>query len=143
MHPGQDRPSPRRSRPLWLGLGYCSLALAALGVALPLLPTTPFLLLAAWAFGRASPELRQRLRANPRFGPMLRDWEEHGAISARGKRASLTGMALCWLLLLLVFRDALVAGVAGACMAAVAVYILTRPVPHRAGEAPPGGNGGS
>jgi uncharacterized membrane protein YbaN (DUF454 family) len=156
MHPGQDRPPPpRRSPPpprlLLLVVGYCSLAVAALGVVLPLLPTTPFLLLAAWAFGRASPELRERLRADRRFGPLLRDWEEQGAIGARAKRASLVGMGLCWLLLALLFRDALMAGaagawlvlgVAGACMAAVAVYVQTRPLPRRPPLPPDGGGPG-
>lgn len=157
MHPGQDRPPPRRPttppRLLLLGVGYCSLAAAALGVVLPLLPTTPFLLLAAWAFGRASPELRERLRADPRFGPLLRDWEEQGAIGARAKRASLVGMGLCWLVLAVLYRDALatgaagawvVVGVAGACMAAVAVYVQTRPLPRRPPPLPPeaGGAGG-
>lgn len=157
MHPGQDRPPPPPRRPttpparlLLLGVGYCSLAAAALGVVLPLLPTTPFLLLAAWAFGRASPELRERLRADPRFGPTLRDWEEQGAIGARAKRASLVGMGLCWLVLAVLYRDALAAGaagawlvlgVAGACMAAVAVYVQTRPLPRR-GPQPSVGRGG-
>lgn len=58
---------------------------------------------------------------------MLSHWEDHGSISPRAKRAALTGMAVGWLMVTLVFRDLLASGIAGACMAAVAVYILTRP----------------
>jgi uncharacterized membrane protein YbaN (DUF454 family) len=92
-----------------------------------LLPTTIFLILAAWCFGRASPALRQRLLAHPRFGQALRAWEEHGAVSARGKRAAVLAMALSWGLLTLLLRDPLASGLAGACMIGVAAYLLTRP----------------
>lgn len=117
---------------LLLGLGYLCLALAAIGAVLPVMPTTVFLIAAAWAFGRANPALRARLRAHPRFGPALRHWQDHGSIGARAKRAALAGMALGWLMVTLVFRDLLASAIAGGCMAAVAVYILTRPSHPRA-----------
>ncbi len=112
-----------------LGAGHACLGLAVLGAVLPLLPTTIFLILAAWCFGRASPALRQRLLAHPRFGQALRAWEEHGAVSARGKRAAVLAMALSWTLLTLLLRDPLASGLAGACMIGVAAYLLTRPSP--------------
>lgn len=119
---------PRRPhRPLLLGAGYASLALAALGAVLPLMPTTVFLLVAAWCFGRASPALRKRLLADPRFGRTLQDWEEHRTISLRAKRAAVLAMALSWALVALVSRDVLVSAVAGTCMAVVGLFILTRP----------------
>jgi uncharacterized membrane protein YbaN (DUF454 family) len=69
----------RTNRPLWLVLGVLFVALAALGVVLPLLPTTPFVLLASWCFARSSPRLQKWLRRSPLFGPLLRDWErDHG-----------------------------------------------------------------
>jgi uncharacterized membrane protein YbaN (DUF454 family) len=69
----------RTNSPLWLVLGVLFVALAALGVALPLLPTTPFVLLASWCFARSSPRLQAWLRRSPLFGPLLRDWErDHG-----------------------------------------------------------------
>src|SRR3954451_23837231 len=124
----RDAGPPRGpNRLLMLGLGYSCLVLAAIGAVLPVMPTTIFLIIAAWAFGRASPTLRARLRAHPRFGATLRHWEDHRSIGPRAKRAALTGMALGWLVVTLAFRDLLASAIAGACMAAVAVYILTRP----------------
>ena len=76
-----------------LMLGHASLGAAALGVVLPLLPTTPFLLVAAWAYGRASPVLAERLRRNRRFGPALRRWQERGEISRQAKRRAFAALA--------------------------------------------------
>ena len=112
---------------LLLIAGYVSLALAGIGAVLPLMPTTVFLLIAAWCFGRASPALRKRLLSNPRFGRTLRDWEEHGVIGPGAKRAAVLAMVLSWALVALVWRDVLVSAVAGTCMAAVGVFLLTRP----------------
>ncbi len=66
----------------WLFLlsGWACLALATVGIFLPVLPTTPFVLLAAWCFSKGSERLHQRLLANPTFGPSIRVWEEHRLI---------------------------------------------------------------
>lgn len=58
-------------------LGWASVGLAMLGVALPLIPATPFVLLAAFCFARSSPAAYRRLVDSPVLGPVLRDWEEH------------------------------------------------------------------
>ncbi|WP_165943506.1 YbaN family protein [Roseicella aquatilis] len=125
---GEQRP-PRRgpNRVALLGLGYACLALAGIGVVLPLMPTTIFLIVAAWAFGRANPQLRERLRAHPRFGATLRHWEDHGSISPRAKRAALTGMAAGWLMVAAVFRNMLASAIAGLCLVGVAAYVVSRP----------------
>ena len=112
---------------LWLCGGYLSLGLAVIGAILPLMPTTIFLLIAAWCFGRSSPALRAKLLANPRFGPMLRNWQEHGSISRRAKRAALLGMALGWLLVALAFRNMLASVLAAGCLLPVGLFIVTRP----------------
>ena len=75
---------------LWMPLGYLFLLVAAVGVVLPLLPTTPFVLLAAGCFARSSPRLHQRLLDSELFGPVLRDWEEKKCVSLRVKVFSLT-----------------------------------------------------
>ena len=90
-------------RLLYLSLGFASLGLGAAGVVLPLLPTVPFVLLAAFCFARSSPRLEAKLVEHPRFGPHIRAWRERGAISPAGKRAALLAFgasALIGLLLL-------------------------------------------
>jgi uncharacterized membrane protein YbaN (DUF454 family) len=76
-------------RTLLIAAGLLSLALAALGVLLPLLPTTPFVLLAAGCFSRASPRLHTWLLRLPLAGRMLDEYERHGGLSRRSKRNAL------------------------------------------------------
>jgi uncharacterized membrane protein YbaN (DUF454 family) len=79
-------------RGLYLTLGGVFFALAVLGAVLPLLPTTPFLLLSSYFFVRSSPALHAKLLRSRRFGPLLRDWERHRAVRPRVKRVSLVMM---------------------------------------------------
>jgi uncharacterized protein len=81
-------------RTLYLIAGFASLVLAAFGVVLPLLPTVPFVILAAFCFARSSPALERRLLEHRTFGPHIRRWREHGAISRKGKRAALVAFAV-------------------------------------------------
>ena len=80
-------------RSLWTAFGLVCLGLGLIGVALPLVPTTPFILLAAFAFGRGSPRLRRWTVEHPRFGPAVARWEAHGAIAPRHKRYACIAMA--------------------------------------------------
>ena len=75
-------------KPVYFAGGVISVALGLAGIPLPLLPTVPFFILAAFCFARSSPALERRLLDHPRFGPSIRLWRERGAISRRGKRAS-------------------------------------------------------
>ncbi len=73
-------------RGLYLGLGIFALILGALGVVLPLLPTTPFVLLAAACFARSSESFHERLLAHRVVGPMIIEWHQHRAMSRQVKR---------------------------------------------------------
>ena len=75
-------------------LGALALALGAAGLVLPVLPTTPYVLLAAWFFARSSEQWHQRLLASQMFGPMIRNWEERRCISLRAKRVGIVSMLL-------------------------------------------------
>ncbi|MFN3552896.1 MAG: YbaN family protein [Novosphingobium meiothermophilum] len=79
-------------RSLYLAGGVISVGLGTLGIFLPLLPTVPFMLLAAFCFARSNPAWEQRLLDHPRFGPPLRDWRNRRAISRKGKVGALTAM---------------------------------------------------
>ena len=73
-------------RRAYQALGLLALGLGILGAFLPLLPTTPFLLLAAWCFAKSNPQWEARLLAHPKYGPLILAWREHGAIPVSAKR---------------------------------------------------------
>lgn len=73
----------------WLGSGWLSLGLGMLGLLLPLLPTTPFVLLAAWCFAKGSPRWHKWLLNNPYAGPQLRLWQEQRGIAPKVKQRAI------------------------------------------------------
>ena len=73
-------------------LGFLFLCLAILGVLLPLLPGTPFLLLSAWFFARSSEKWHRRLLQHEITGPMISNWEEHRCMSRRAKTVAILSM---------------------------------------------------
>lgn len=88
---------PRRPawmRALWAAAGLLALATGIVGIFLPLLPTTPFVLVAAFCFARGSERCEQWLLTNPRFGPMVRNWRAKRAIPLRVKQLAWCSMAL-------------------------------------------------
>jgi len=120
-------------------LGYrlvttVALAAAAAGVALPLLPTAPFLLLAAWSASHHSPELEARLLANPRVGPHIRAWREERALSRRAKHSALIALAVSYLITWFAVPLLAVKVGVGVLLAAVAVFLATRPAPTVDGQ---------
>jgi uncharacterized membrane protein YbaN (DUF454 family) len=86
-------------RLIYLGVGWLGLGMAVAGVILPILPTTPMLLMAVWAFSKSSPELAEKIRNHRVFGPPVRDWQDHGVISITAKLLAITVMTLmgAWL----------------------------------------------
>ena len=78
---------------LWRALALVCVALGLVGAFLPVLPTTPFLLVAAWAGSKGWPQLEAWLLAHPRWGPGLRRWRDHGAVPRRAKWAAIVMMA--------------------------------------------------
>lgn len=87
-------------RTLYLAGGFAALALGAIGMVVPLLPTVPFAILAAFCFARSSPVLEAHLLDHRHFGPHIRRWRERGAISRRGKKAALAAFIFSTLLAL-------------------------------------------
>ena len=116
-------------RHLWTALGWASLGLGALGILLPLLPTTPFLLLAAYFFSRGSRRLHAWLLDHRVFGPPIENWRAHHAISTGAKCAALAAMALILAISALADVRAWVLAVQAFILAGVAVFLLTRPTP--------------
>lgn len=110
-------------------IGFVSLALGALGVFLPLLPTTPFVLVAAIAFAKSSDRLHQWLVDHDIFGPLIADWREHGAISRRTKVISVLSMIAILVISTLLSVPTHVIVIQAVVLSCSAVFILTRPLP--------------
>lgn len=108
-----------------LGLGAAALAIA--GIALPILPTTPFVLVSAWAFARSSPRLEAWLRDHPRLGPPLRSWRQRRAIPRTAKAVAVASLPLSGLMIHAVGAGLAVTLAAAAVLTCVGGWILSRP----------------
>lgn len=125
---GNARSSPSAPvRRAWQAFAVACVGLGGLGTVLPLVPTTPFLLLAAWAASRSSPELHEWLYRHPRCGPLLRDWRDHRALRPRVKCVALLLIAASWLFMMVTIDSNPVRLLASAIMLTVAVFLATRP----------------
>lgn len=114
-------------RALWLIGGGISLGLAMVGVLLPLLPTVPFLLLAAFCFARSSERLHAWLLSHPRLGPPIADWRERGAIARPAKWAATGSILAAFALSLVLGVGAKVLAVQAVTLGAVSLFIWSRP----------------
>lgn len=120
----------RVRKPALLLCGLACTALAVVGLMLPLLPTTPFVLLAAACFARSSVKLHGWLLAHGVFGPILRDWERFGAIRRRVKiLASLMMVGMVSYPLLAGDFAPWLKGLAAVTVVAVLTFVWTRPEP--------------
>ena len=119
----------RAARITWLVVGLLALALGAIGIALPLLPTTPFILVAAFAFAQSSEKLHQWLLDHNVFGPLIDNWQRHGAISRRAKVLSVVSMAALLLISLALAAPPAVIIVQLVVRGGAALFIRPRPEP--------------
>ena len=114
-------------RLLWILLGFTALALGLIGIVLPLVPTTPFVILAAFFFAKGSPRLARYLEEHRIFGPMIADWRTNGAIAPRYKAVAMAMMLGVLGLSLWMALDWRLIAVQAVCIAGAAAFILTRP----------------
>lgn len=94
VSPGPREPLDRTRRLILKAIGMASVGLGLAGAFLPLLPTTPFVLLASVCFARSSPRLNEWLHQHEVLGPPLKAWEDHRALP---RRAKLAAIGLLWI----------------------------------------------
>ena len=121
-------------RVLWLSAGLICVALGIVGAVLPILPTTPFMLLATFCFAKSSKRLHNWLVNHRQFGPAIKNWQEHGAISKTAKIGAFLTMAVVLILGFLLGLKPVLLIIQATVMLGAATFILTRhspPSPQR------------
>lgn len=140
LNNGERRPNDNDAmRFLWSALGVVCVGLGAAGIILPLLPTTPFVLLAAFAFGKSSPRLHQWIVSHPRLGPPLHYWNAHRAIGSRAKVMAVSMMGAAFVASLLMGVPSYALVMQGLVLLCCGAFILSRPSPpsdQRASQSP-------
>jgi uncharacterized membrane protein YbaN (DUF454 family) len=117
-------------RIIFAGLGCSMLTLGIIGAFLPVMPTTIFLILAAWCFGKSSPRLEAWMLNHPQFGPSLRRWREEGAVPRKAKLMAASGMAMGYALFWIGAKPHWpLATLVAALIASAAAYVISRPEP--------------
>lgn len=113
-------------RTILFSAGAIALALGIIGAFLPILPTTPFVLLAAWCFLKSSPRAHQWLYRQPLIGEALRNWEQHRAISRRAKISAISIIAISAIVIGFKVQIMWVKAVVLSILTAVSAFIVTR-----------------
>lgn len=133
--PQSERPAkPRKSlakslaKPVFIAVGWVMVTLGVIGIIVPGLPTTIFLIIALWAFARGSDRFHDWLLNHNVLGPPIKAWRDHGVIPTRAKIMAVSVMSLSWLIIYIWVTDdwRVLSGV-GLVLIAVACFIVTRP----------------
>ncbi len=115
------------TRPFLLTLGWFAVSLGFIGVFVPGIPTTPFLLVALWAFSKTSKKFHNWLYNHPKFGQSLRDWHQHRVITVRVKFIAIVTMAVSFLWIVLgIADDWVLPTLVGVFLIPSAIFIITR-----------------
>lgn len=123
-------------RALYVALAWISFALGVVGVFVPLMPTTCFMLLAVWAASRGSPRFALWIREHPRFGPTVLAWEVERAIPRHAKWMAGIMLAISIAVLLLTLHLVWLKLMLATGLALLGLWIATRPEPCRSHAGP-------
>lgn len=130
LHPRTKAPALAPRVRLYQALGTLFFSLGAVGIGVPLLPTVPFWILAAFFYAKSAPALRDRIYTHPHFGKPVRDFLENGALSRKGKVASVAGITGGVSLSVFAFSlPSTVALAIALCVLPVVLFLVTRPTP--------------
>ena len=134
LEPPDGSRRPALTRALLIGSGWVAIGLAILGVALPLVPTTPFVLLAAACFARSSPRLHRRLLES-RLGPLLIQWRERRSVPRSAKRRAYALVVVSFTASILLV-DRLALRLVLACLGCALLVVLWRLPGETEGDVP-------
>lgn len=116
-------------RAVWIAIGSLALCLGTVGLVVPLLPTTPFILLAAFAFARSSDRWHAWLLNHRVFGSIIENWRLHRAVGSRAKIVSVASMAAVLGLSIALHASVVVIAVQAVVLTSAAAFVLSRPSP--------------
>tara|TARA_B100000315_G_C14477291_1_gene541234 strand:- start:636 stop:1007 length:372 start_codon:yes stop_codon:yes gene_type:complete len=114
-------------RIILLGLGWVCVSLGFIGIFVPGLPTTIFLIIALWAFTKSSKKLRFWLLNHKRFGPILRNWQEHKVVPRRAKIAMVIMQAFVVIIVQYTFENLIITFGLTVILVIVAWYVISLP----------------
>jgi uncharacterized protein len=120
-----------RAARVWRALGTASVAIGLFNAIVPLLPTTIFLIIGVWAYGKGSPELRAKLLAHPTFGPTLTNWVEQRAMTRLAKWQCIGTIVTGYVITLGFVGFTTTSVLVGAGLAGLCLYLSLRPEPAR------------
>ena len=111
-----------------MAFGWICVAIGLVAVVVPGLPTTVFMLMAAWAFSKSSERFGRWIVDHPRIGPTVAAWRESGAVPLKAKilAVSMMGGSFVWIVIF-VAHGWVMPAVVGAVMAGSSVYLVSRP----------------
>jgi uncharacterized protein len=112
---------------LWRAAALAAFVIGVIGIALPVLPTVPFLILSAWAASKGWPSFEQWLLEHRFYGPHIRKWREHGAVPRTAKVCAILMMSVSAVLLVVLAAPGWLQIGATLMMAIVAVWLWRRP----------------
>lgn len=111
----------------WFALGLLSVALGVVGIVLPLLPTVPFMILAAFCFARSSERMHNWLMQHERFGPAIADWQTNGAISLTAKRYATLSIVVVFMISVVIGLRTQLLVIQAITLGCVLTFIWSRP----------------
>lgn len=114
-------------RVIWLALGFIFTALGIIGAFLPVMPTTVFLLIAAYFFARSSPRFYNQLLNNQQFGPLIRDWRAGRGIPLRAKILAISMIVISITSSILIVTLTAIKLLLAVIGVSVSTYLITRP----------------
>ena len=112
---------------VWILFGFTALGVGVLGIFLPLVPTVPLVLLAAFCFAKSSERLHTWLTGHKTFGPMISDWNENGAIRPNAKKMATVSIAIVFGISLILGLPTKVLVIQAVTLTCVLVFIWSRP----------------